>query len=230
MGAALQREAEALFGPDVDLGQGGGASAVPPVDSEDEGEDSPGRPAPSGESASAPASRRPLTSREYRRLWSHVRRIENFWTTLKELEPGAVARLAQTAGERAWEVIFLTQRPSTVGETAQRQSQRWLAAQGFDLPSVFVVDGSRGLVARSLALDLVIDDRPENCLDVATDSIATPILVWRDSAASAPPGAARMRIETVFSFADAMRRLEAAGDAAAPVPGLKGRIRRALGL
>jgi hypothetical protein len=159
-----------------------------------------------------------------------VRRIENFWTTLSELEPGTVAALAQAAGARAWEVIFLTQRPSTAGETAQRQSQRWLAAQGFDLPSVFVVDGSRGLVARSLALDLVIDDRPENCLDVATDSSATPILVWRESAASAPPGAARMRIETVFTFADAMRHIESAGAAAAPASGLTKRLRRALGL
>ena len=53
------------------------------------------------------------------------------------------------------------------------------AGQGFTLPSVFVVQGSRGLVADALALDVVIDDRPENCMDVAADSNAGVFLLWR---------------------------------------------------
>ena len=39
--------------------------------------------------------------------------------------------------------------------------------------------GSRGKVAAALALDVVLDDRPENCLDVLSDSKAKPILIWR---------------------------------------------------
>ena len=42
-----------------------------------------------------------------------------------------------------WEVFFITQRPATEGQTVQRQTQRWLVEQGFDLPSVLVISGSR---------------------------------------------------------------------------------------
>ena len=36
-----------------------------------------------------------LTARQQMQLWDHVRKIENFWTTLPELEPGIIARIAQ---------------------------------------------------------------------------------------------------------------------------------------
>ena len=65
-----------------------------------------------------------------------------------------------------WEVFFITQRPFTDGETVQRQTQRWLVAQGFDLPSVLVLRGSRGAAAAALGLDYHVDDRPQNCVDV----------------------------------------------------------------
>jgi hypothetical protein len=120
-----------------------------------------------------------MTARQQSRLWRHVETIDNFWETLDECEPGVVARLAAIAAERRWEIIFLTKRPETAGATAQAQTQRWLVSKGFPLPSVFVVQRSRGRIAASLELDVVIDDRPENCLDVVVDSKARAILVWR---------------------------------------------------
>jgi hypothetical protein len=122
-----------------------------------------------------------MTGRQQRRLWRHVESIENFWEGLDELEPGIIQRLAAIAIDRRWEIIFLTKRPDTKGATAQVQSQRWLEAKGFMLPSVFVVQGSRGRIASALGLDIVVDDRPENCLDVISDSKARAILVWRES-------------------------------------------------
>jgi hypothetical protein len=130
--------------------------------------------------AAPPIVRMRMTVRQRRRLWRHVQSIDGFWESLQEIEPGIVARLAALTAERRWEVIFLTKRPETAGATAQVQTQRWLHAHGFPLPSVFVVHGSRGLVAESLALDFVVDDRPENCLDVIVDSKARAILVWRE--------------------------------------------------
>ena len=142
--------------------------------------------------AAAPASRKPvadgaprlvrlrMTVRQERRLWRHVKSIDGFWESLQEIEPGVVARLAALSTERRWEVIFLTKRPETAGAIAQVQTQRWLQAHGFPLPSVFVVHGSRGRVAESLGLDFVVDDRPENCLDVIVDSRARAMLVWRE--------------------------------------------------
>ena len=111
------------------------------------------------------------SSRQQRRLWRHVETIENFWETLQELEPGVIQQLAAQARDRRWEIIFLTKRPETAGSTAQVQTQRWLESKGFTLPSVFVVQGSRGRIASALNLDIVIDDRPENCLDVVVDSV-----------------------------------------------------------
>ena len=172
----------------------------------------------------APAS---LTRAEEDQLWAHVRTLENFWTTLAEVEAGAVARLAATASLHGWEVIFVTQRPATEGETTQLQTQRWLDAHGFEYPSVFVMTGSRGKLADALALHAVIDDRPENCLDVVTDSKARPILIWRE-AHPAPPATRRLGITTATSFADAMEHLQRM--MAAPPSTLAGRLRRAIGL
>jgi len=185
MESALVRHAEGLFGAAVD--------------------DSPRSDDPPSESGEAQAEATPslarlnLTSRQEQRLWRHVATIENFWESLDEIEPGTVARLAQVALDREWEVIFLTKRPRTDGATAQVQSQRWLEARGFPMPSVFVVQGSRGLIAAALDLHVVIDDRPENCLDVAVESKARAILVRREHTRELPPAAQRLGIQVVAS-------------------------------
>ena len=131
-----------------------------------------------------------LTTRQRRQLWRHLRSIDNFWESLDEIEPASVARLARMAETRRWEIIFLTRRPATAGRTAQVQSQRWLE-KGFPLPSVFVVTGSRGLIATALTLDIVVDDTPENCVDVASDSKARTIAIFRDQDRQPPPFSAR---------------------------------------
>jgi hypothetical protein len=227
MGAALQREAETLFGPDVDLRTGPGARSEPPSDAEATADAG----AEPSEQMDAVSVRRGLSSREYRQLWAHVRKVENFWTTLKEIEPGEVARFNDLTRRYSWEVIFITQRPASSGDTAQVQSQRWLKEQGFQLPSVFVVNGSRGRIAASLDLDAVVDDRPENCLDIATESNAKAFLVWRERPALAPAGATRMGIEMVLSFGEALDKLEAlSATKASPSGALLGRIRQALGI
>jgi hypothetical protein len=145
-----------------------------------------------------------LTGRQQMRLWEHVKTIENFWSGLPEMEPGIVSRIAQIAAARRWDVIFLTTRPLVAGDTVQIQSQRWLEAQGFPLPSVYVVRRSRGRVADALELDAVVDDRPENCLDVAVDSKAKPILIWPGDPRQVPPGAKRLGVRIVTSISEAL--------------------------
>jgi hypothetical protein len=171
-----------------------------------------------------------LTSAETRQLWAHVRTIENFWTTLGEIETGSVARLAAFRAEYDCEVLFVTQRPASDGATTQMQSQRWLEAHGFELPSVFVMSGSRGKLADALALDVVIDDRPENALDVTTDSNAKAILVWRGPRTAAPPAAERLGIHTVYSFAEALAVLEQMVARPSTPQRLFNRVRAAIGL
>jgi hypothetical protein len=153
-----------------------------------------------------------LTARQQDQLWDHVKQIENFWTTLPELEPGIISRIAKAAHERRWEVIFLTTRPSTEGELVQLQSQRWLEAHGFQYPSVYVVHRSRGKIADALHLDAFVDDRPENCLDIAVESKAKVILVWHGNLNDVPAGAKRLGVRAVTTISEALSLLEQLDD------------------
>jgi hypothetical protein len=178
----------------------------------------------------APAAEVAMPQSRSRDAWREIRKTENFWETLGEIEAGAVARLASIADEHGWEIVFLTQRPPTSGATVQRQSQRWLSAHGFAYPSVCVVDGSRGKVAAALGLDLVVDDRPENCLDVVTDSPAKAVLIWRGDQQHAVPNARRLGIDVVGSIGECLDNL-AAGRWLPPSTGggLIGRLKTWLG-
>ena len=170
-----------------------------------------------------------LTSRQQQELWNAACARVNFWETLDEIEPGALARLSRLARERRWEVIFLTSRPETKGDTAQLQSHRWLAAKGFESPSIFVVHGSRGKIASSLQLDVLVDDRPENCLDIAIDSGARAILVWRDGEDTVPGSARQLGIGSVASIGEALDILETI-DAEGDATGIVDRFKQLLGL
>lgn len=213
MQVILRRESERLFGPDDAAADAPDSSGAPPkVETE----------------AARAMLAMHLTARQRTELWDHVRATENFWLGLPEMEPGIVARIAALAAARRWEVIFLTTRPSTAGETTQVQSQRWLEAHGFARPSVFVVRRSRGKVADALELDAVVDDRPENCLDVAADSQAKAILVWEQNPALLPPGVKRLGIRVVDSISAAVDLVVRLDDARSDT-GVVRSIRRLLG-
>ena len=171
-----------------------------------------------------------MTTRQQRKLWRHVESIDNFWETLEELEPGVIPRLSALAADRRWEIIFLTKRPESAGATAQVQSQRWLESKGFPLPSVFVVQGSRGRIASALHLDIVIDDRPENCLDVVVDSKARAILVWRDDEKQLPAAARRLGIGVVASVSACLDILTQIDSTSRDEPGMMANVMRLLGL
>ena len=218
---ALAREARALF-PGVDpakLPQ----SAAPDAPLAQTG------PAPESSEAAADETFT-LTSRQQRQLWDAVRARQNFWETLDEIEEGALARLFRLVRDRRWELIFLTSRPETAGDAAQAQSHRWLAAHGYASPSVFVVHGSRGKIAAALALDVLVDDRPENCLDVATESSARAILVWRGEQSKVPANARQLGIGAVSTIGACLDILERLDDAEPRATGVVERLRRLLGL
>jgi hypothetical protein len=148
-----------------------------------------------------------LTSRQRRKLWRRIAQVENFWQTLREIEPGAVKRLAAVAAAGRWEVIFLTKRPETLEGLAQVQSQRWLVSHGFERPSVYVVQGSRGLIAAALSLDVVVDDRPENCCDVVADSSAKAFLVWRQPGRHFSAAVERFGVDVVGTVSECLDML-----------------------
>ena len=221
----LVRQAEVLFGESMTrvLEQRPGSGSPTPDPPE------AGQPAEPALDSAPVLERLNMTARQQRRLWRHVESIENFWQTLQETEPGIVARLYTLASERRWEIIFLTKRPTSAGFTSQVQSQRWLESKGFSLPSVYVVQKSRGRIAEALGLDIVIDDRPENCLDVVTDSKARSILIWREP--DKLPGAARRLgigvVDSVNKCLDVLIEIDSDNRAE---PSVMDRVRKMLGL
>ena len=139
-----------------------------------------------------------------RAVWDRIRAIPDFWTTLKPTDPVAVRQLHAQMLRCGWEVVFITQRPSTAGETVQRQTQRWLVQQGFDMPSVVVIAGSRGAAINALRLTHHVDDSPENCVDVKTDSTAMPILIVRHPDDLAARQARRLGMSVAASIGECL--------------------------
>ena len=82
--------------------------------------------------------------------------------------------------------------------------ERWLESHGFSLPTVYVVQGSRGRIADALGIDMVIDDRPENCLDVVADSKARAMLLWRGDEKQLPVSAKRLGVHVVKSVGECL--------------------------
>ena len=141
-------------------------------------------------------------------VWKVIQETPDFWLTLRPHDPIAVRRIHDMMLRHRLEVFFITQRPATVGQTVQRQTQQWLRQQGFDLPSVLVISGSRGAAAGAIRLDYHVDDSPQNCLDVVSDSRARPILIVPEPDAVTENSAKRLRIGLARSIGQALDILE----------------------
>lgn len=146
-------------------------------------------------------------SRRTQQTWRHIQDTVDFWTTLREIEPGAVRYVDTVARRLGWDVVFITRRPRTAGASVQRQSQLWLAEHGFSLPSVVTLRGTRGRVARALELDVLLDDLTQNCVDVIADSACRPVLILRDTRPTVEAAARRLRIDVVRSVREAVDAL-----------------------
>lgn len=171
---------------------------------------------------------RPSPRRRHDAVWQAIASTPDFWTSLAPIDPGAVARLYEMTTRLQWEVFFMTQRPATAGETVQRQSQRWLAGQGFDLPSVLVISGSRGAAAAALSLDYHVDDSAKNCIDVKAVSGARPLLIADPADEAVSASARRLGIGLVPTTAAALDVLEQATHAREE-PSLFDRVARLVG-
>jgi hypothetical protein len=151
----------------------------------------------------------PLSSRDIKTIWDHVKRTPNWWTHLQPYETGQLVRLYELARRWKWEVVFMTRRPSTEGDPVQFQTQWWLEQQGFYYPAVVTVPGSRGELANALRLDVIVDDQLLNCVDVVGGSTAKALLLLRDAQDKATQDHAVSRgIGVVTSLEEAIDVLE----------------------
>jgi hypothetical protein len=165
-----------------------------------------------------------LSESAIKRAWREVSDAHNWWTTLSAFEPAEIARLYTLARRHKWEVFFLTKRPPTRGDTVQIQTQSWLEQQGFYLPAVVTVPGSRGELANALRLDFVVDDQELNCVEVISASGAKAVLMLRDASLTALRQQAMNRgIGVVASFAETLSIFEKLQDV---IPQRRGRLFR----
>ena len=162
-----------------------------------------------------PQPRRSAERRASRRekVWKAIEATPNFWTTLKPIDPGVITRLHQLTADYHWEVFFITQRPATAGRTVQWQTHTWLVQHGFAMPSVIPLSRSRGKAAAALQLDYLVDDSPQNCVDVLSDSCARAILLVDDDDPIAESSARRLGIGTARSIGAALDLLVQATEA-----------------
>lgn len=153
-----------------------------------------------------------LSKADVDRLWHAVAATANWWLDIPPYEPDQIARLYAEARRSRWEVFFMTSRPPSAGDSVQLQTQVWLERHGYYLPSVLTTPaGSRGELARSLRLDLVLDDRLVNCLEIISASNSKALLVLRAPADSPARAAAEARgigvVPTLGQALDAVERL-----------------------
>lgn len=120
------------------------------------------------------------TPGDVEKVWKAIAKSHNWWTTIKPFEPEQIARLYALAREGRWDVVFLTKRPPSSGDSVQFQAQWWLERHGYLLPSVITVPGSRGELANALRLDLIVDDQLINCAEILGASTAKAVLVLRE--------------------------------------------------
>jgi hypothetical protein len=169
-----------------------------------------------------------LAARTRERVWRTIEATPNFWTTLKPLEQGAVKRLYDLTAANNWEVFFITQRPATAGRTVQWQTHTWLVEHGFSTPSVIPLSGGRGRAASALRLDYLVDDTPQNCVDVLSDSSTRAILLVDPNDPLAESSARRLGIGVAHSVHEVLDVLEQV-TAARANPSLFEKIRKLVG-
>lgn len=102
-----------------------------------------------------------VTAAQEGAVWDHIRATPTFWHALSPLPEasGACAYLEGLSADH--NVYFMTHRP----ENAKFWTELWLSDLGVQNPTVLCSD-QKGKLAQALSIDLFIDDKVENVLEV----------------------------------------------------------------
>ena len=91
-----------------------------------------------------------------------------------------------------------------------------------------VLERSRGRLASVLQLNAVVDDRPENCLDVAADSKARALLIWPGAPETMSQDLQHMGVKPMATIGAALDWLERFDEARRQSPMIRS-VRKLLG-
>lgn len=104
-------------------------------------------------------------------VWKDIKADPGFWSGLNaypDVVP-VIRWLSKLSEYDQADVYFITNR---MGVAAKAQTEMWLSARGVDSPTV-LLSANKGMIARALNLDFYVDDKNENCADVAVNSLKT---------------------------------------------------------
>lgn len=106
-----------------------------------------------------------ITEEIRQKVWNQIMNSD-FSAHLHAL-PGALEtlNLLDHQARNVDDVYFITSRP---GKRAKYLSEYWLRSHGMTNPTVLISpsDAAKGQLANALKLDVFIDDKPENCIEV----------------------------------------------------------------
>lgn len=139
-------------------------------------------------------------------VWKSITADRYFWYDLEPYDDiaASIVYLGNKAAQ-GHDLYFITSRP---GLAAKAQTEAWLYNQFRqcdlyrNLPAITVlISSAKGLCARALQLDAYIDDRWENCLEVAVPT-KTCLLHRSWNAEQAHDAMGIHRVHTLVGFAD----------------------------
>jgi uncharacterized HAD superfamily protein len=140
-----------------------------------------------------------MTEHEQKQVWAYTDTIPNWWDTLTPYTDALNLRLKLKPDDV---VYFITTRRSSKYATVERQTATWLK-KALSISMPFVVSASnKGEVCKALKLQAFVDDKPENCQDIADYSDTKVYLLdrpWNQEAKFD-------RVKNVGEFIDTIRQ------------------------
>lgn len=147
------------------------------------------------------------TQEEDARTWKYIADSPDFWRTLPPLSSAeASLNYLRKKWVEGCDVYFITTR---FGERVKEQTEDWLDTfnekipHGVPNPTVLITR-RKGLCCKALNIDLFIDDKPENCMDVVMHSPATKVFLlnqpWNAAWTNKTPWITRR--DALVGFAD----------------------------
>jgi 5'(3')-deoxyribonucleotidase len=119
------------------------------------------------------------TEKEMGSVWGSVKADPSFWYSLNAY-PTTQQDLLYLGNRQYFnkdEIYFITNRD---GDQPKKQTEMWISEHCWAAfkPSITVlISSAKGLCAKALYLDVYIDDRHENCIDVKTRSPETKVFI-----------------------------------------------------
>lgn len=117
------------------------------------------------------------TAQENEKVWTSIEQDDSFWYDLNAYPDGEVVSkyLADRLLRHDDDLYFITSRP---GLRAKSQTEQWLIDE-LNVFGTVLISSAKGLCAKALKLDVYIDDRWENAVDVASNTNTKAVLMNR---------------------------------------------------